>query len=100
MASLQLRGKSWRVYFNYKDEQHTFTIGEVDPTEASVWKAQTEELLRLLKRHLVSIPPGCTVEQFMFYRGKPPEEPLPAPKETSLAELRDGYLKTVGNGLI
>jgi integrase len=97
MASLEIRGKSWRVFFNYKGKQHTFTIGEVDAAEASVWKAQTEELLRFLKRNLVSIPNNCTIEQFMFYRGKPPDQPLPTPPETSFAKLRDSYLKMVGN---
>jgi hypothetical protein len=73
MAALQQRGTSWRVFFNYRGKQHVFTLGEVSVTEASVAKAQTEELLRLLKRNLVSIPANCTIEQFMFYGGKPPE---------------------------
>ena len=36
-------------------------------------KAATEELLRLLKRDLIEVPAGCSIEEFMFHRGKPPE---------------------------
>jgi integrase len=101
MASLQLRGKSWRVYFHYQGQQHTFTIGEVDAADAAVWKAQTEELLRLLRRQLVSLPPGCPVEHFMFHRGKPPEAGAASPrKEANFAEVRDSYLKTFGGGAV
>ena len=98
MASLQCRGKSWRIYFNYQGQQHAFTIGEVNRTEAIVWKAQTEELLRLLKRQVVSIPVGCSVEQFMFQRGNPTSEVPPDKPVVTLAEVRDAYLTNFGNG--
>ncbi|HLJ95037.1 MAG TPA: hypothetical protein VKU02_17810 [Gemmataceae bacterium] len=95
-----MRGKSWRVYLNYKGEQRTFTIAEVDAAEASLYKAQTEELLWLLNRKLISVPAGCTIEQFLFYRAKPPEAfPLPE-RHTIFAKFRDGYLKTIDNGSV
>jgi integrase len=60
----------------------------------AVHKASTEELLRLLKRNLVSIPSGCSIEDFMLHRGKPPEhfESIPdQKKDLTLAGLRDAY---------
>ncbi len=45
---------------------------------------------------------SITVEQFLFYGGKPPApETLAAPpKKTTLAELRDSYLKTFSGGAL
>jgi integrase len=95
MAALENRNGSWRVIFRYKGQRHVFTIGPVSAADAAVHKAATEELLRLLKRNLLDVPPGCTIEDFMFHRGKPPEVQTAArvaKKELTLAELRDAYL--------
>lgn len=102
MASLQLRNGSFRVLFRYRDRLHTFTIGEVDQAHAVGIKAQTEELLRLLKRRLIDLPAGCKIEDFLRHGGKPPpeEEVQPVPKEATFAELRDAYLRTHGNGTL
>lgn len=97
MASLQSRNGSWRVLFRYKGQWHAFTIGEVSAADAAVHKASTEELLRLLKRNLLDLPSGCTIEHFLFHRGKPPEHETAtsnAKKELTLAELRDAYFKS------
>jgi hypothetical protein len=40
-----------------KNEKRSFTVGEVDAADAAVYKASTEELLRLLKRNLISSIP-------------------------------------------
>jgi integrase len=72
-----------------------FTVGEVSTIEASVYKASTEELLRLLKRNLVNIPSGCSIEDFLFHRGNPPQSlASPARKELMLAELREAYFQS------
>jgi integrase len=97
MAALQNRNGSWRVIFWHKGQQHAFTIGEVSAADAAVHKAAAEELLRLLKRNLISIPSGCTIEDFMFHRGKPPEYAAATAngkKELTLAELRDAYFRS------
>lgn len=93
MAALQCRNGSWRVIFWYKKEQHVFTVGEVSAADAGVHKAATEELLRMLKRNIVSIPSGCSIEQFMFHRGKPPETvaTVAQKKELTLSDLRREY---------
>jgi integrase len=97
MASLEIRNGSSRVIFRYKGEKRAFTVGEISPKEAAVFKSSTEELLDLLNRNLVSLPPGCSVEDFMFYRGKPPEHispPLSGKKELTLGDLREAYLRS------
>ena len=95
MASLEIRNGSWRVIFCYKRERRYFTVGEVSAAEAAVYKASTEELLRLVNRNLLSIPSGCTVEDFMFHKGKPPEHVAATERsELTLAELREAYFKS------
>ncbi len=97
MAWLESRNGSWRVVFRYKEGRYAFTIGEVSAADAAVHKASTEELLRLLKRKLIDIPSGCSIEDFMFHRGKPPEHVASnstGKKNLTLSELRDAYLQS------
>ena len=97
MASLECRENSWRVIFRYRDQKRSFTIGEVTPADAAVYKAATEELLRLLKRNLVTLPPSCSIEDFLFHKGKPPAhvaEPATATRDMTLGELREAYFRS------
>lgn len=98
MAWLECRENSWRVVFRYKEKRYAFTIGEVTPADAAVYKASTEELLRLLNRSIVAIPGNCSIEDFMFHRGKPPETPLEpsaaVPRTLTLGELREAYFRS------
>lgn len=96
MAWLETRNGSWRVVFRYKHERRAFTIGEVSAADAAVLKASAEELLRLLKRNLVSVPVGCSIEDFLFYQGKPPQHATDAGKkaELTLGELQAAYFKS------
>lgn len=89
MASIENRNGSWRVVFRYQGEKRYFTIGDVSASDAATFRASTEELLRLLTRNLVSVPIGCSIEEFMFHRGKPPK---PTRNEVTLTELREAYL--------
>ncbi len=57
-------------------------------------KASTEELLRLLNRDLIDVPTGCSIEEFMFHRGKPPEYAASTSngkKHLTLGDLRQAY---------
>ena len=93
MASLENRNGSWRVVFRYKAEKRCFTIGEASAADAAMYKASTEELLRLLSRNLVSIPAGCSIEDFMFHQGKPPAKAAER-HELTLSELRETYFSS------
>jgi integrase len=102
MASLESRSGSWRVIFCYKGRRRYFTVGEVSAADAALYKASTEELLRLISRNLITIPSGCTIEDFMFHRGKPPEHAAAVAagqKELTLEELREAYFKSQGRKL-
>lgn len=97
MAWLESRNGSWRIVFRYKEGRYAFTVGEISPADAAVHKASTEELLRLLKRNLITIPSGCSIEDFMLHRGKPPEHLESTPdqkKDLTLAGLQDTYFSS------
>src|SRR5262249_13609939 len=101
MASLQKKGGAWYCQFTYLGRRITFTIGKVPENEALRWKANTENLLLLVKQRRLEIPRGVTVADFILHDGKPPVEPaLAIRKETVLDELSTAYIKTVGNGAI
>jgi integrase len=98
MAWLESREGSWRVVFRHQGRRHSFTVGEVDRGDADALRASTEELLRLLRRNVVQVPAGCTIEEFMLHRGKPPERPAAAPhsagQDLTLAGLREAYFRS------
>src|SRR5690242_566931 len=97
MAWLESRNGNWRVVFRFKRGRYAFTVGEVSAADAAVHKASTEELLRLLKRNLITIPAGCTIEDFMFHGGNPPEHVAAMAaerRELALAELREAYFRS------
>jgi hypothetical protein len=73
---------SWPILFRYKGEKRSFTVGDVNADDAEVYAASTDELLRLLKRNMIDIPVGCSIEDFMFHRASRPSKPPPL--------LRDG----------
>src|SRR5271157_275328 len=97
MAWLESRNGSWRVVFRYKEGRYAFTVGEVSAADAAVHRASTEELLRLLKRNLINIPSGCSIEDFMLHKGKPPEHVFltaSGKKPLTLDDLRDAYFRS------
>jgi integrase len=101
VASLQRRRNSWRIIFRFRGSQHFVTVGEVDETEAQGVKARYEYLLRLLKQRLLSLPAGMDIVTFLQLDGKPADTAAASRSpEVTLAQLRDGYLKTIGNGAV
>ena len=100
MASLQERNGSWRVIFRFRGLQHFITVGEVEETEAQGVKARYEYLLRLLKQRLLTLPSGMDIVTFLRLDGKPGDPTAESSPEVTFVQLRDGYLKTIGNGAV
>ena len=101
MASIQQRNGSWRVIFRYNGLQHFVTIGAVDQTEAQGVKSRYEYLLRLLKQRLLTLPAGMDIVTFLHLDGKPADATAEsASPEITFAQLRHGYLQTIGNGAV
>ena len=97
MASLQFRdGDSYRVAFRYDNQQHVLIVGKVSEREAKEWQSKTENLLMRIKHRYTEVPPGCSIEDFIRFDGKPPVEPeFQVRKETTLRQLRDEYIATM-----
>jgi integrase len=101
MASLQLRSGSWRVILRHRGSQHFVTVGEVDQVEAQSVKSRYEYLLRLLKQRVLTLPVGMDIVTFLRHDGKPPDTTTESgAPELTFAQIRDGYLTTIGNGSV
>jgi integrase len=101
MASLQKKADAWYCQFSYAGRRHTFTVGDVTATEARRWKANAENLLLLVRHGRLEVPRGVAITDFILHDGKPPLDPaIAVRKDTTLHELREGYLNTVNNGAI
>jgi integrase len=101
MASTQERNGSFRVTFRYRGKQHFFTIGRVTRAEAEAKAAQVGYLIMRLGQGLLALPPGVDVVDFVRHDGVIPAAgamPATARGEPTLADLRDRYLETHGNG--
>jgi hypothetical protein len=93
VAALQLRGDSYRLIFQYHGQQQSCTLGEITETEAQQCKTRCEQLLMRVKQGLIEVPPGVAIADFILCDGKPPVDPaLALRKQTTLQELRIGYL--------
>jgi integrase len=102
MAAIQERNGSYRVIFRYHGKQHAFMLGCVSGTEAKA--DQVDYLLMRLGQGLLTLPPGGDIVAFVRHDGLIPADqgamPVPTRSEPTLADLRDRYLETHGNGTL
>jgi len=101
MASVQKKGDAWYCQVTYAGRRHTFTIGKVAEREAHRWKANAENLLLLIRHGRLELPRGIAISDFILHDGKPPvDRAIAVRKDTTLRQLREGYLNAVSNGAI
>jgi integrase len=100
MAAVQERNNSFRILFRYLGKQYAFTLGEVPRDEAETKAAQVDYLLLRIKQGFVHLPPGISITEFVEKDGqvKSPEKAATAPHTLTLAQIKDRYLDTHGNG--
>ena len=98
MATIQLRGETWRVIFSHDRQQHFLTIGRVSENEARQWKSRVELLLMRLKQKFVEIPAGVTITDFVLHDGKPPVKATN--HSATFSDLQQRYIATLSNGAI
>src|SRR5581483_1034058 len=91
MAGIEQRSGSFRIVFRYQGKKHHFTLGEVSSDEADNKARQVDYLLMRLKQRLATIPPGVDIVDYVQFDG---QRQTPAPAKTTLAQLRDRYIKT------
>lgn len=101
MASLQKKGDLWHCQFLHKKQRRTWVIGKVDDAETHAIKGKVEYLLMRVKQHLIDVPAGMDILDFIQCDGKALNNyHPPVREETTFAGLRDAYLGTHGNGTV
>ena len=100
MASLQERDGRWQCQFLYRGKRRTFALGGVTEAEARAKADQVDYLLMRLGQGLIALPPGADIVAFVRHDGSMPTEASPARTDPTLADLRDRYLETHGNGTL
>ncbi|WP_165245498.1 tyrosine-type recombinase/integrase [Paludisphaera soli] len=102
MASLQERDGRWQCQFLYRGKRRTFALGRVTEAEAKAKADQVDYLLMRVGQGLIALPPGVDVVAFVKHDGSVPKADHAPPErdEPTLADLRDRYLETHGNGTL
>lgn len=86
MAWAEKRGNAWRIVYRTEAGKASFALGDVSAADADAFVTSTDELLRLLKRNVVTLPDWCSLETFLFHRGNPPR---PAPVAVPVLKLQE-----------
>ncbi|HTU26442.1 MAG TPA: tyrosine-type recombinase/integrase [Pirellulales bacterium] len=100
MASIHQRNEAWYGQFLYRQQRHTVALGKISQRDATEWRLSTEQILQKIKEGWIEVPDGMPITEFIEHGGKPPAEKKAAPKNTTLAQLREKYVDTFSNGAI
>ncbi len=104
VATIQLRGDSYRILFMYLGKRHTFTLGAVSEDEAQSKSRLVDYLLMRIKQRLLAVPDGIDIVTFMEHDGKPPHAAngiaINHRQATTISQLKERYLATHSNGTI
>ena len=101
MATIQARGSSYRVIFQYRGKQLSYGLGKLLPRLAEARAARVDELLSLVKNGYLPDPGPGDVVEFLKRDGKPPatqacdarpDEQPEAPPWLTLAALGKQYM--------
>jgi integrase len=98
MASLEQRGRRYRIVFRLGGRKHSAAVKTADRREAEAYLARLEENLRLAERGRLTIPDGADVGLFLLSDGKLVQRVSVAPVLT-LADLIAGYHATFTAGV-
>ena len=92
MASLQKKGPAYYCQFLYQGRRRTVTVGMVTEHSALAFVERVEELLDLIGRELITVPPGVDITEFVAKDGKVEESSVPVPQVMTLAAFKESYL--------
>ncbi|MGF1583523.1 MAG: hypothetical protein ACFCD0_29745 [Gemmataceae bacterium] len=94
MAAIQQRGKSIRILFRFRGKQRCLRLGTIDLVQAESHLAEVEELLELLNKRRLTLPPEIDIVTFLEHDGKVPADIPITPATThdlTLGELQRSY---------
>lgn len=98
MASLELRGRGYRVAFRLGGRKHQVAVKAADRKEAEACLARLEENLRLVERGRLAVPDGADVGLFLLSDGKLDRRVKAAVKAVTLGQVVAVYRATFTAG--
>ena len=75
MASIELRGNSYRIVFRYQRQKFNRSLKTDNANTANACLARVEDNLRRLDMGLIAVPEGADVGQFLLSDGRAPTRP-------------------------
>src|SRR5947199_7209169 len=88
MATLERRGRRFRLIFYFAGRRHAASIKTADLREAEAAAGSAERTLMLIQQGVLTPPPGADLVAFVLSGGRAGRRPTPPPVRT-LAELMD-----------
>jgi integrase len=98
MASLEQRGKQFRVIFRLGGIKHSVSVKAADRREAEGCRNRVEENVRLVERGRLTIPEGADVGLFLVSDGRL-EKKVEYVRPTRISELFQAYRDTFTIGV-
>lgn len=90
MASLEQRGKHYRVIFRLGGMKHHVSVNAADRKDAEACRVRLEENLRLVERGRLAVPEGADVGLFLLSDGRL-ERKVTVERSVRLEEMFDLY---------
>ncbi len=109
MAFLERRGDWFRLIFQYDGRRFTHSLHTQDEKLAATLKGSVEKTLLQLQQHLLVVPEGTDLKEFVLSGGQvakptpPPELPKEErarPEPVTFGRFRDRYLDTLSIGAV
>lgn len=98
MASLQKKGPAYYCQFLFQGRRRTVTVGQVSENAALTFLERVEELLGLIARRLITVPPGVDIAEFVANDGKADASSASVPQAVTFSAFKEKYLATHRGG--
>jgi hypothetical protein len=102
VASVQKKGETFYCQFVHGGKRHTVTVGKVSRSGADAFATRTEELLGLLARGRLTLPPGIAITRFVLRDGRveeaQPDAPAKVLEPLKLSDFKATYLEARSGG--
>jgi len=84
MASIELRGNSYRIVFRYQRLKFNRSLKTGNLGTANACLARVEDNLRRLDMGLIAVPEGADIAQFLLSDGRTPTRPAHHARNVSM----------------
>src|SRR5262245_18238210 len=92
MATIERRGKRFRLIFHFSGRRFTASLKTSNQREADAAAGCVERTLMLMQQGALAAPPGADFVTFVLSGGRLDEKPKPPPIRT-LSEVKEDYIE-------